>query len=61
MPTDEITGAHPPSAPPSRYAPLQDVVLVALGLLALILVLAASAPTLTSDHTTIATWASHAD
>lgn len=61
MSANEFTGAYPPSAPPSRYAPLLDVVLAALGLLALFLTLAASAPTSTSDHADIAKWISHAD
>ncbi len=61
MSTHQFTGAYPPSAPPSRYAPLVDAVLVALGLLALVLTLAASAPTSTSGHPDIAKWVSHAD
>jgi hypothetical protein len=61
MSTHEFTGAYPPSAPPSRYAPLLDIVSIALGLLALVLMLATSMPTSTSGHPDIAKWFSHAD
>src|SRR5258708_33807105 len=33
MPPDEITAAHPPSPPPTRYAPWPDAVLAPLALL----------------------------
>jgi hypothetical protein len=61
MSMNELVVVQPASAPPQRYALSADIVLVALGLLALALVLAVSAPTSPSDRPDIAKWISHAD
>ncbi len=61
MPTNEILVVPQPTARQRQLALSADVALVALGLVSLLLLLGANAPTLASDLADRAAWISHAD